>query len=615
MGSFSILSLGFSHHLISDAIQEKLMMKKIVAPSVMGICLFLPIPLVFAEEAPPISFGGSLGYTYRVLDRPSSDSTVGNLLSLDLHGKTYLVQPWYGVVDGGLTLTKDGSETGPVQNTNDLVTGRMNLNLFPRSPFPFELQYHRTDTRIDTEAFALGNEILSAQDDFALQRTFIRQSLIPWSGLRLSATYDMTEADSLVGEDYSGKTLGGQFSWRMRSNNLTANFSDQSVTRSSDSGNEDNQIINVNHQFSPNSSFVITTLASDVHLESDDPTETGVVRKVNEQTQLFTNFYWRPESSSFLLNGGLRVTDFQDLSNGTVSNKQDAAAFSLSGLYQVSQNVNLNAAVSLYNSDNQTTERNGTDQRIGAVYRSDTYAWNRFTYNWFSDANFINSIVEDVNSNADSQSQTLSGSLGHTLQRRWILSQDSMFSLHFNERVTERLNRTDDQISLIEENESIEGLTHSISLQWSKLQKGANNAVRLSVSDTRDFEDQETIHDLVNFQLTRSQTLGRRASLNANIYYQYTRQVIGGTKSNVSTISGVANYTHSGLFRIPRLRFQSRFNITQPDEDKANRGLETYWDNRLDYSVGKLRSSLVVRFTGRDSSFYNALYLRLTRRF
>lgn len=588
----------------------------------MGICLFLLVPMAIAEEVAPVSFGGSLGYTYRVLDRPGAETTTGNLLSLDLGGRSYLYRPWISTLDAGLTLTKDGSATGPVEQSNDLITGRINMNVIPKSPFPLEFQYHRTDTRIDTESFTLGNQLFNAQDEFTLDRTYVRQSFIPGLGMRMSYTYDKTEATSLVSGDYSGEINGGQFSWRLGSNNLTANYSEQKTNRSTGEEDENNKVLNVNHQFSPSSSFVVTTLVSDVSIERDSVEQGGgVSRAINEQSQFFSNFYWRPENASLLINGGMRVTDIQDFRNGVSTSNQDAATMSLSGLYQLTQNVNLNAAFSLYNSENQTIERSGTDQRFGAVFRSDVYAWNRFTYNWFADANFVNSMQEDVATNKEAQSQTISSSLGHTLQRRWVLAQDNMLSIHVNQRATERLRHVENEISVLPEeeanfNESIEGLTHSVSLQWTKVQTGATNSMRFSFSDTRDFEATETVHDLLNFQLTRVQTLGRRASLNANIYVQYNRQIIMGVQQDsVLTISGVANYTHNQIFRVPRLRYQSRFNITQPDKDRANRGLETYWDNRLDYSVGKLRSGLVLRVTGRDSDFYNALYFRLARRF
>jgi hypothetical protein len=112
----------------------------------------------------PVVVTGNLGYEFRVQRGDFQEPAVNHLLYARMDAATYLWQPWFARLTGGLGLS--GSWTGITGGIgvgggaggytfDRFVTGTAQLSLFPVSRFPFEAHVDVTDSRNDTALAAL----------------------------------------------------------------------------------------------------------------------------------------------------------------------------------------------------------------------------------------------------------------------------------------------------------------------------------------------------------------------------------------------------------------------------------------------------------------------------
>jgi len=535
--------------------------------------------VLWSQIYTPSNWGGSLSYGYRYLSHGKSDNSQGQLATLSLSGGSYLSQPWLANYNAGINFSFDNSQYGEVDRNSGLVTGRLMMNVLPESQFPLELQYLATDSRVETEILDPVGGIFTDKLDYRLQRFFARQSYIASQALRLNLTYDNTSADSDTSGQFERNIAGFHMGLRSGYHNFRTNFSIQDTTRSGSGIAEDNQVLTVDHQYYPHSSFVVTTLASDVEVDRTFAvTGEDLSQNVNHQSQLFSNFYWRPESKPFILNGGLRIAQIQDEVDGERRNDNGSATFNVNGIYQYSLRTTYSMAFTFFgNKTGGDRDGTGSDQRMGVTYRSDTYGIGSFIYNYFADTSATNSLVENKQTNVTDESQFANLTLGHGVSRHWpFIEGRGRVTFSLNQRISERAQFRDDIHNTGDNGDNfddLQGLNHSASLAWSLFEAGATSLLQLTASDVRDLDQNNTQSSLYNLQISRVQSISRNSSFNGNISAQSHHQVVlGQGQGSVTTISGVATYTHNRLFRVPHMNYLSRLSLVRPDDNFANRG-------------------------------------------
>ncbi|MBK8161770.1 MAG: hypothetical protein IPK65_01040 [Gammaproteobacteria bacterium] len=160
-----------------------------------------------------------------------------------------------------------------------------------------------------------------------------------------------------------------------------------------------------------------------------------------------------------------------------------------------------------------------------------------------------------------------------------------------------------------------ERLDHSGSLSWDQYDAFSTTMVQLTLADSRAFGDQEDSQQFANAQLLRSQTLTDRSTLSGNLTVQSVRRDFNDLgDDDTVTATGQLNYQQTGLFTLPRLRFLSDLRLSQAATDE---GVDrTEWENRLDYAIGLLDTSLSWRWIDLNGDEdFNIIYFQVNRRF
>ncbi len=166
-----------------------------------------------------------------------------------------------------------------------------------------------------------------------------------------------------------------------------------------------------------------------------------------------------------------------------------------------------------------------------------------------------------------------------------------------------------------EDGDTAHRLDHSGSLAWNQSAWGGTTLLQLTLSDSRNFGDADDEQQLVNFQASRTQNINRRSSLSGHLTLQTVRRDFAGGSNDgtVTTTTAQINYQHAQLFGVPRLAFASDLRLSEASTDE---GLDrNEWENRLDYSIGLVNSSLSLRLIDNGDDSSSLLYFRVTRRF
>jgi len=142
------------------------------------------------------------------------------------------------------------------------------------------------------------------------------------------------------------------------------------------------------------------------------------------------------------------------------------------------------------------------------------------------------------------------------------------------------------------------------------------------------------VFQMANFQLTGTWEFSRYSRLTGDLSAQWVSSDIPprrllipeaiadpGSRTGASSISANITYTHQRIFGVPRLRFLSELRIADqavleqeqalllPDRESLS------WENRLDYTIGRLLFSLSARISDLNRNQTRSLMLRVQRDF
>ena len=554
--------------------------------------------------------GGNVGYTHRSLTKTSDEDTVSDQLRGALNLKGYLAQPWIATADAGVRVTWDRSEFDQgSDNRTRIVTGDLNLSVLPRSRTPFVLTYQASDTRVDDVSRSSALTTLG-DTEFKTRRLSLKQSYFTEQGHRFQLRYDNNRWEKAHGgDDYEDQLFGAEMDLKMPGQTLTAKGSIQNTKRTVLDQKTDTVILNVDHFYYPTRALRLDTMVNyyGSDYQSRQPlNSTNTADSNTDLAQLSSFLFWRPPDRPISVSGGIR---FYGLQGDTAGNNLELTNYSATGglFYQYTRNLRLDASMDVASNDNGDERDVISRGKGGLLYQSDIHdLFGGFNYQWYGQgsASARNGRKED--------DQALLFKLGHDLQRMWVLGRASNVRLSFSQSVSDN-----EQYGDVDS--SVRRLDNSVSTAWDASAAGGVTFVQLTLSDARDFGDQEDNQQFVNFQAQRTQNLSRLSSLTGNLTVQYVRQDFNGQGDN-DRVSGTGqvNYTHSALFGVQRLRFLSDLRLSRTDvSDNVDR-LE--WENRLDYAIGLTQARLSWRYfdlasdSGEDQAFH-LLYFQVNRQF
>ncbi len=583
------------------------------------VCTALLCPFAAAVAA-PVDLSGDVGYAFRLL-QSDSDETISNQLRGAIRAQSYLWQPWFATVDGSLRMTQDKTNysltsTANVNNSaTTLATGELNLNVIPQSRFPLLVSYQVNDSRVDSVNTVTSPLTAVGSREFSTQRFSIRQHLDLRKAGRYQINYDVNQWEASNSEKYSDWLLGanGDINWDKNRLQFRANY--QVIDRAVVSQESTNYTLSGDHFYYPSRAMRVDTSADFYSYETKTKPSEVVFsdgRRDTSSEQLSSFIFWRPVDRPVTASAGIRMFKLNSSAGssntgaGVIANETELLSINATagGLYQYSKNLRFDTNINFSINDNGADSNNAYLTRVGALLQSDLHEvlWG-MGYQWYASGSGQYQGAEN-----DDRS-TLSANIGHDANRAWMNDdKSSTWRLGLSQAVSAALEGGD-------ADSTTQRLDHSATLGWDSYGGAGSTFAQLTVSDARSFGDSDSEQQLVNMQVSRTQTLTRRSSLTGNLTAQSVRQKFNGQggRETVTTTTGSVNYQHSRVFGVPRLRFGSDVRLSRASEDAGVDRSE--WENRLDYSVGLLDTSASWRLIDAGEQDYTLVYFQVTRRF
>lgn len=547
----------------------------------------------FSLQLAPIRLWGNIGYELR---RETIEAKEYMLQSLTtkVDASTFIWQPWFAQVSGGLGLTASTSNTADGQGTSNFATGNATLSLLPYSRFPFEAHFDRSDSRLNTGLGAVTSAYQSTR--YGLSQRYRTAD----GGTQYLASYDRNLWESAdFGEDKQD-LLRLEMTRRLANQTFQINGD---ITRNDRPRTHESTLLNTlvaRHSYVPDPTLSVESLASLTRTNYRLTQGESDLRYL----QLSSFAFWRPTGEPLTVTGSVRLFGMNSDSSGAPASLARGASASLGGFYELTRHARLNGSVNVNLADNNGTQTVASNQSAGLTYQPDAIKLGAFSHTRFASGTLSNR-TDPVDSG-----QHLTLQLGHSLNRSMGLGSGTL-GLNVNQTASSDV---DSRIP------SIFRLSHSGSLTWSQGEGQKITFLRLSASDSRAVSGAQDFFQLLNLQASRNENLSRNASWAGNLTIQAVRQRTGATPvTTVATSSADLSYRHMRAFGVPRLRFVSELRIygdmplpvlASPEQQETRS-----WENRLDYSIGRAQLRLSARIAEINNKQYSLLMFTLNRQF
>ena len=570
----------------------------------MGLILGWIGPVLSAEEpaaetgmqlAPvSISFSkyGGLDYLLRydkVGASQAMQQTLGLMVGAGVRAESFIWQPWLVQVGGdvnasaGLGLVDSARNSISMTRSGEsfyrTLSGGARLRALPRSRFPFEASFNRSDNR--REVGLVKTEYATLTDTFKVSQAYRNRT----GRSRYLMTYTQQRAEDNNAQVTSSKLLN--FDVSLQPTPLqTLQFNAVRGRRDSSYTNTGamNQDVIARHSYRPWMSFSLATLAS------RSSNEEYSQQKKSETSQLSSTGTWRPVGSRLTMTGGVRLFD---TSSG--GGKSGYTGANLGANYALTNWFRLYGSVNVYDDTQGTQTVSSTtisNLSAAAQYRPNAIKVGEYSYNRFVAANLSNNTTSVAGAPAapaggsSSTSQTFSLRLQHGLDRSAPWSGGQLRSA-----VHQGVSTTANSIR-----QPSVRLTHGGNLGWHK----KRGMVRLSVSDSRSMNGAKSYFQSINLQGSQSERLEGSATLRGNITINASRQGFEAepVTDSLTSTAGLS-YIDMRVFNTRDAVFKSTLQVMSADllqsndinQNTHNQGRYS-WENELTYTVGKLKAEL-----------------------
>lgn len=550
------------------------------------------------------------------------------LLNTNLDGASYLWQPWFAQVRGGVgALFARGSSNdlfGAARSDSVVAwTGRLGVSVFPASRFPFEARGDVSDSRA-------GGDYLGT--DYRSKRLSVSQSYRPPTGSdTYNVTYDYSALSSSRLPDDTVSTLRGLMV------NVAGNQSFElsgSHSLNERGGSQDQaRVTSVTgrHGYRGGAALTVDNLATynDFRVRS----EAAALDYVTSIKQLSSFTSWRPQRGDPLysperplyLTGSVRMVE-SDTESAGASAQARALNATVGASADLTRRLRLATGVSASTIEQSNSEDlTLTSEAVTLAYTPDAIAlgeW-RYTPQIAGSGNFTQGGPEG-------NRNVLGAQVGHGVSRGYALGGDHDVSV------------TLAQSAGVTRDSTLEGMSrtlgHSASLFWRIAgDTQSQTFAGLSASDSRSYGASEGAFQLVNLQVTRRSQLSRTSSWSGSVTAQATRSRFTTVADAFTTpldetgsdtgwqhfYSASLSYTEVRAFGVPRLRFSllATANSEQTerradgDADASREHVSHSVEARFDHAIGRLDSRLTLRTARIDGRRQDVIFFRVNRSF
>jgi hypothetical protein len=575
---------------------------------------------------PPLRWTGRLGYDARVTRTSGEPGAWTQLVTASVGTSTYIYQPWLATVGGNLGLSSSWANSGAgrgidettgaevhnrMRSRDQFVTGALRLDLVPRSRFPAEIQYERQDSRSDSA--------LLSSIDFRRQTFGMTQRYRPANN-----AYDLMGNFEHRTEEGTGfrnrqNSLQGTFGKQWKSHDVQLAAAHSRAT--AEAANDETRFTSLvaRHSYVPSSELSINSSANVTRTEEF----AGDFGSDLQVLQLASVGLYHKEGSPYTLTGSLRGVALREGESG--GDTVTSMGATLGGNYEVNRNLRLSASAGM-GLNNSTIGRSSTfNGTFGLSYQGDTLTFREINYGWFAGATASTGLA---NTDTDRIRQHSMGlQVGHNASRQWTLSPATSMTVNAAQTLSGTFSRSSDDDQLESGRRSDRQLLNTVAATLQNQVDNRTASARASFSDSLQLGGDGGRFQLFDVQLSGTYDFGQGRTIAGDLSYQRTVQRGGsGLEGELAGggshgISGDISFRQLQLFGVRRLSFTSRLRLAQDVLDQPGQLVsipdrETrVWENRLDWSIGRLDTSLVLRMSQVDRFRSNSLWLRVSRSF
>ncbi len=551
-----------------------------------------------AYQLQPITFNGNIGYFYTLNENDGGSQADSSNLIGSLNADAYLWQPWFARLNAGGTVSIAKSEADTINSESKLLSSRLNLQVLPKSRFPFQLTFNSSDNAVEWVNKDKA-ELVDLGLDYRSRYFNVRQSYITLGGNRLDAWYSQRMRGSDINGDLKDNTYGAKAKWRAKNYNLYLAGTMQTKEQSEIDQQRKNTVLSLMHNYIPTSEFYIKTLATKTRVDNetrkgDDPTNSSgsfPLNSVTDISQVTSFFYWRPVHKPFTLTGGTRFV-WRNVDFATVKDDQTNFNANVAGNYQVNRRFRITGTANISSLDTERNNRVASKQSVLANFRSDRYALRYFNYYWYVNGGVGNEV--EAQFQKTDTTQDLNIGIGHSAHRNWVTGNRSNLRANIIQAAREFIQ--------IDEGDTSFTLSHSASLTWRDGGQQSTSFIQLSGLDSRNFDD-DIDTQIITLQLSHNVPISRLSSWGGHFTLQSTRRNTVQTRMDrfLTTGTGRLNYRHARLFGIYRLEFRGRFDISTTANREGGDQKQAELEGRLRYNIGLLNTTLLGRWVNNDA--------------
>lgn len=563
-------------------------------------------------QIPPIRWGGDVSLDIYTHTSEGAPRTTQVFETIGVTADSYIYQPWFARVGGGLRLMKFNNGLTKGLATEDsgstTVTGDGNLMLFPVSRFPFTAAYNVTDSK--TTGSLLPNGYTSRRLSFS-------QSYSPAVGNQnYLLNYERSTIDPDIGSNDVASSLTGYMNDRGDTYDYQANFGHYRNKKEDTGDKSEFDSFGASYNYHPNATLTINNMLNMGQSKYDMADASADTR--NRYFQLNSFGTWRPEETSpLMVTGGAR---YYESASGVSGDEVEARTVSgnAAATYTLNRNVTLSASgtlteTSLDDADTRLTYLSGE-----ANYNADPIRLGEYNYGWGG----AFSSRYDQQSGANESSHSTNGvRVRHNINRNFPLAENSSISAH----ASQSLAKDYGYLSYLT-------LTTDGGVSWTlKPSDRSTTMLGINVADTnsRGESDARQHFQMVNLQGNGQVEISRHSTFSANLTVQGTRQLANTLSTNSFNNEfswnshGNMNYNHTQAFGVPRLRYTATFDVNQfrnqsrfdGNIDSPVEHVNKSFEQRFNYDIGRTALELRMRYAdieGRNSSM---IFFRVVRQF
>ncbi|MBP6763914.1 MAG: hypothetical protein KA141_02910 [Rubrivivax sp.] len=574
----------------------------------------------------PWRVGGTLALDARATRLEDHSHTRQGLLMGDVEMVSHVWQPWFIQLRLGLGLvlahtqgSSQGAGTHGTYGTRSTsVNGRVALQVFPASRFPFELRADVSDSR---------NGDIQLGSDYRSQRLSVSQAYRPPTGndhYRLQLDHSRligdTGSDTLNTVTATGLRQLGEHAVELGFN-LARNW------RDGDESHTQLSALTARHSYQPATALQVETLASWNEVRLGNP---GAPDSGSDVRQIASFATWRASAGSLvpgaappLVAATARWVEARAL-GGNDSQRVQAVNVSLGASQELSPSWRLSASGNA--SQLQSKASGASGRSVGAQgvvgWTPATRLWGAWRYAPTASAN------AGFNRDSGGQGREITGlQASHGVSRDVALAESQQLSFTFSQSAAALHEAGSAPLA--------RSLAHGASLAWQALgEDGSQSYGGLSLSDSVARGASRGRFQFVNLQFSHRAQLSRYASASANVTAQAThnraseldvftgqqRDLVGGWQR---FYAGSVSLQHLRAFGVPRLRHSLLLGAnSQPlerralgDIDAPRERITASLESRLEYAIGRLDTRLSARVARVDGRVVAGVQARAQRRF